>query len=258
VNLICAHCGCGFVAVKRTRIARKFCSRSCCGLHYRGTKRPRTLISKQCDSCQRVYQIKRSKVITSRYCSVSCKITGHKSKPKISRSVRIEKKKGRCRVCGSHGISRKTKYCSLECRYLGRYKKSRDELSLVVRGCGVCGSPIRVWTKRPQKNCAKCSHILRRGSGNPNWKGGVTSEGQLIRRSPEGIAWRKSVFERDRFTCQICGKVGGTLHADHIKPFAYYPDLRTDIGNGRTLCEPCHKKTDTYLSGAKKHNRVSR
>ena len=37
-----------------------------------------------------------------------------------------------------------------------------------------------------------------------------------------------------------CDIVGIKLHADHIKPYANYPELRLEITNGRTLCVPCH------------------
>ena len=52
-----------------------------------------------------------------------------------------------------------------------------------------------------------------------------------------------AVFEKDAFTCQMCFKIGGTLQADHIKPWAFFPELRYDLSNGRTLCVPCHKTT---------------
>lgn len=31
-----------------------------------------------------------------------------------------------------------------------------------------------------------------------------------------------------------------------MKPFKAFPDLRHDLSNGLTLCNPCHRKTDTY------------
>ena len=93
---------------------------------------------------------------------------------------------------------------------------------------------------------------LPRGQNHHAWKGGITPINTKIRSSREYADWRVAVFQRDDYTCQECGSRGVTLHADHIKPFAYYPELRLVIANGRTLCVPCHKKTDTYLSKAKR------
>lgn len=78
------------------------------------------------------------------------------------------------------------------------------------------------------------------------WRGGVTEKNRAIRTSLEYRDWRKKVFERDNYTCQICLQRGLKLNADHIKPFALFPELRLELSNGRTLCFDCHKKTDTY------------
>lgn len=91
----------------------------------------------------------------------------------------------------------------------------------------------------------------RKGSNNPLWKGGITPIHLMIRTSKEYKLWREAVFARDNWTCVWCGarcSKGNTvvLHADHIKPFAYFPELRLAIDNGRTLCAPCHRTTDTY------------
>lgn len=85
-----------------------------------------------------------------------------------------------------------------------------------------------------------------RGDKNWNWKGGLTPINKAIRQSLEYKIWRRAVFERDDYTCVWCLKRGGELHADHIKQFAFYPELRFAIDNGRTLCKACHETTETY------------
>jgi hypothetical protein len=83
------------------------------------------------------------------------------------------------------------------------------------------------------------------GENSSNWKGGITPENQKIRTSLEFKQWRRSVFNRDDYTCQKCGAKSGNgkaiyLHAHHLLPFAEYPEKRFDINNGLTLCKECH------------------
>lgn len=88
---------------------------------------------------------------------------------------------------------------------------------------------------------------VRYGANNNAWKGGIYPKHLALRQTKEYKLWRTAVFERDRYTCVFCGdNTGGNLNADHIKPFCLYPELRFAIDNGRTLCIPCHRKTDTY------------
>lgn len=152
------------------------------------------------------------------------------------------------------------RFCSRACSR--EYRKAHS-IFHSTKHCDGCGSPYRrgarldaQWAK--SRYCSlPCLHISRigakrdpssflRGPAHPNWKGGLTTENAKIRNSRAYKRWRKSVFERDKYTCVWCGQVGGSLEADHIKPFALHPELRLAISNGRTLCVPCHKKTDTY------------
>jgi 5-methylcytosine-specific restriction endonuclease McrA len=109
---------------------------------------------------------------------------------------------------------------------------------------------VRYYRKELAHFCSRiCSYKYR--------DEGKRTADKKIRQSWAYRKWREAVFVRDNFTCTDCGDKnyegrGETLviQADHIKPFALYPNLRFENNNGRTLCIPCHKKTGTWGRGA--------
>lgn len=169
--------------------------------------------------------------------------------------------------------SRTKKYCSYKCFYLngGRWK---NKTIIKDKFCLTCGKKLG-WSARyqPQRNIKYCRKCFTKsvnfnqkaskgwfkkgqlvwnkglkgfmaGEKNSNWKGGISkinrSERKNAMQTIEYKLWRKSVFERDHYTCIKCLSKG-KIQADHIKPWAIYPELRYAIDNGQTLCENCHK-----------------
>jgi len=103
-------------------------------------------------------------------------------------------------------------------------------------------NPTKYWLNK------NCPHFM--GEKNPGYIHGNSPEHKKQRKSIEYKIWRRAVFDRDDYTCQKCGARGCAIEADHIKPFAFYPSLRFDVANGRTLCKPCHRKTPTFGKGS--------
>ena len=101
--------------------------------------------------------------------------------------------------------------------------------------------------------CKKISEATKKES-NPNWKGGISTESQLIRGSIEYKLWKGSVFIRDNFTCRKCKTENKGLIAHHLFNFAEYLELRFAIDNGITLCINCHHKFHT-IYGWKNNNK---
>ena len=106
---------------------------------------------------------------------------------------------------------------------------------------------------------------LSKGKNNPNWKSGITPERIKDWQSSEYKQWRKAVYERDSYICQMCGdKKGGNLQAHHILPWANFKEFRYNINNGITLCKKCHEKilgkelkyVLKFLDNLRKHNKL--
>jgi len=149
-----------------------------------------------------------------------------------------------CITCG-----KQVYFCPSQLPRLRVFCKSHKINRAFSFNCLMCGK--RVLTQpaqmvyRNRKNCSKaCYHAMRHIQALERRKTYTKHQlDRLARYSPEAQQWRKAVFERDNYTCQICGIRGSYLEADHIKPFAFFPELRFELYNGRTLCRSCHDKT---------------
>jgi len=114
-----------------------------------------------------------------------------------------------------------------------------------------CGSLITVRNTSLRSGRTRSCGCLReetfrvtekvRGERHGRWKGGVSSLRDRDMSSLHYRRWRQGVFERDGYTCQICGQWGRSLNAHHIQNYSEYPGDRYDIDNGVTLCSECHK-----------------
>lgn len=166
-----------------------------------------------------------------------------------------------------------TKYCSRDCmnaywtgrpgRKLGKTgqvawnkgipqteeakKKCSDTMKVVSKELGfgkwMTGKKQSVETRQKKSDAAKA--VIARGEH--NWYiDGRTPANKLIRHSLNYKLWREAVFARDNWTCVECKERGCYLEAHHIKPFAFFPELRFAIDNGVSVCTPCHAKVDVY------------
>lgn len=79
----------------------------------------------------------------------------------------------------------------------------------------------------------------------------LTAEDRMKNRYELGgnsvVSWRKKIFERDDYTCQVCNARNGNgkkyeHNAHHLDGWNWNKKGRFDIENGITLCTGCHRK----------------
>lgn len=172
--------------------------------------------------------------------------------------------KGRKPVWTGTGIIHKDQICSI-CKIIFRRPIVQKHCSLkcVPREGKSINRISPPWNKGLKtglipKSAFKKGDVRLIGNNNPSWKGGITPINHKIRTSTDYAKWRKAVFNRDNYACVNCGdSKGGNLEADHIKPFAYYPELRLVVSNGQTLCKNCHRNTPTWGERVKNYATTS-
>lgn len=90
--------------------------------------------------------------------------------------------------------------------------------------------------------------VLKRGNKNPMWNPNLTDEERKeniknSRLTPGYNLFRRYVYERDNYTCKVCGdSKGNNLVVHHLNGYHWDKLNRTEVSNGVTLCTMCHNE----------------
>lgn len=222
----CKTCGQSF---KKRQTNQLYCSKGC---KLEGLK-----VEKSCESCGETFKTRHN----SRFCSNKCRAVNSKKKSTVTL---------KCTCCGKSFERIKSaikgskigSFCRKECllEYSSKTKgKSHYKSNGKNVSCACCGKSFYRQTHAIRNSNFCSSECYFKHIHNDT----LTDEERMENRDyKEYREWRKEVYERDDYTCQCCGERGQKLAAHHIFNFAKYKELRTDLNNGITLCQPCHKE----------------
>lgn len=260
IDRVCLNCGkeFSFLDNKHIRKPRQYCSLKCYWKYAKGKKNyhfTSKLIT--CDICEKKFYRVPSKVNNKNYCSKECTSKG-----------RITSRVTYCGACGKelllapNRFKADNNYCSYKCRskkpisQIQREKmtaglrakltgkKRSKEVKEKLRQANL-GKKLSEETKRKLRSKIYTEEERQRLSLAIRGKRGEEFDGYVTPiDKKERIRFRremqKLVFERDDYTCQICGIRGIDLQVDHIQEWSEYVELRFKLENCRTLCAKCH------------------
>lgn len=211
----------------------------------------------KCDYCGKVYDVAwynvtRGRKIVNKDCCNNPTCTGEKA------SETLMMKYGVSNAAYLDSVKEKVKKTNIE-RYGCENVFSNEEIKQKIYntnmeryGCKVPTQNTEIIEKAHETYLKKYGVIhytmtdewreAHSGENSPNWKGGISTE-RYERATVEYRDWRKAVFCRDNYTCQVCGiRSGVEINAHHIKNWKDNDDERYSVDNGICMCEKCHLK----------------
>lgn len=230
----------------------------------------------KCNWCQKEYLQYEKDIIISmhHFCSRKCKALWQKENLKGNNNPFFNKKHNKNTILQISTNKIGKKLSKIVKMKIG-FKTNEHIKKAYESNCQCCVCQAKRGELVRGKNPNYDNHKLR-GKNNPRYIDGRTILWSLIRNSSEYKQWRKSIYERDNYTCIDCGIEGNgkNLEAHHIKEFnkileeflgiynQFSPieDKETllrlsfthspfwEISNGETLCKDCHylKKSVTF------------
>lgn len=135
---------------------------------------------------------------------------------------------------------------AIKTQYIGEKGEKRKEQAKVIANEVLQNEEVRNKIREimQTEDYKRKQSISKSGENNGSYNPNLTDEEREKGRNIEGYKeWRKQVYERDNYTCQCCGEKGhGNLVAHHKNGYHWDKEHRTDVDNGVTLCEDCHKE----------------
>lgn len=227
-------------------------------------------MQKNCLVCGNIFhkKISESKKYweTKKYCSVKCNLTITNIK-----NQKYELPKGL--TPWNKGLTGMKPWYNLKGLEIGRQKgidrhtlKGRENplWNSIEKECIICQKKYFVQKYRSEKSrfCSHdCYHKWHIGKNSPVWTNNYKKTFKnRIMQLREYKEWRIAILERDKFICKECSS-SNKIDIHHIKSmFSILRDNKVktvedarnckelwDIDNGVSLCEECHRKTDSYL-----------
>lgn len=271
VKTECSYCSKGIEVVKNVYLSTEnnYCNNKCRANHLKtlmtGENNPNyRRVATCCSGCGRTIKVQPYKIENQRYvfCDYDC------YKMNIGRFFEGENNpnyidvKFECETCGDEFRRKpsankgKRVFCSRDCYTVA--VKNRPKKSIIDVKCDNCERAFkRSRSSLKGKKNIYCSYECSAegnkknysGENSHKWNPNKSLEERLNERKyPEYYEWRRAVYDRDNYTCQVCSDdSGGNLVAHHIFNYSEHEALRIDVNNGITLCSDCHKEFhDTY------------